>query len=292
MDGADGVVELRSGVSRALIAPAGAEWRAWSVAGAPLLWTPDAAIWSQTSPVLFPVCGWTRGGEVRVGGKTYPLGLHGFAAEMIFEIVARGQDFVRLVLRDSPQTRALYPFSFELEIEYRLTSDSFSALACVRNRGHGPMPYAFGLHPGFRWPFCGGAQSDYSILFDVRERAEVPLIAPGGLFSPETRAIEFAGARLALSPETFAREALCILDARSRGLRFEGPDSCAIRVEMDGFRHIVLWSRPGAPFLCIEAWTGYGDPVGFEGELSEKPSMIILQPGAEQSHRAVFEWRN
>ena len=49
------------------------------------------------------------------------------------------------------------------------------------------MPYACGVHPGFRWPFAGGASSDYAIRFDAPESPEVPVIAPGGLIGRETR---------------------------------------------------------------------------------------------------------
>ena len=35
------------------------------------------------------------------------------------------------------------------------------------------MPYAFGLHPGFRWPFAGGDIEDYAIVFDEEERARI-----------------------------------------------------------------------------------------------------------------------
>jgi hypothetical protein len=42
--------------------------------------------------------------------------------------------------------------------------------------------------------------------------------------------------------------------------------------------------------LCIEAWTGYGDPVGFDGALADKPSMIILPPGGARTHSATFRF--
>lgn len=288
MGGTGDLVELSSGSARAAIARAGAEWRSWRAGGLDLLWTPDPRYWSQTAPVLFPVCGWTRNGEARVDGVTYPLGLHGFASGMEFELAARGEDFACFVLRDSAETRALYPFAFELEIEYRLTATRMIATARVRNTGGATMPYAIGLHPGFRWPFAGGTRDEYAILFDEIENPDVPVIAPGGLFSTRRRPAPLEGARLALSPDVFEREALCFLDARSPGLRFTGPRGPALRVEGEGYRHVVLWSRPGAPFLCVESWTGHGDPEGYAGELAEKPSMILLAPGDAGAHVATY----
>ena len=290
--GADdaGFVQLAAGAARAAIALRGAELTRWSVGGREMIWTPDADVWADAAPILFPVVGWTRGGEVRVDGRAYPLGLHGFARFGAFAIESVASDRVVLLLRDTAESRALYPFAFALRVEYALTADALSVALTVENAGAGPMPYACGLHPGFRWPFDGGAAADYRILFDAPESPDVPVIAPGGLFSSETRPVPIAGRELPLSHALFAREALCLLDARSRGLTFERAGGAALRVDLEDFPHIALWSRAGAPFLSIEAWTGHGDPVGFSGELSAKPSMRLLSPGARARHAARFSF--
>lgn len=277
-------VELQTGAGRARISLHGAECLRWSCAGVELLWEADAAIWDRTAPLLFPVCGWTRGGQVRVAGQTYPLGLHGFAARERFEVVAQGADHVSLRLTDTVETRALYPFSFVLDVTYRLEANALQVDARVVNSGGGPMPYAFGLHPGFRWL---GTPDECRLLFDEVELAQVPVIAPGGLFSEEMRPVPMSGQTLPLGGDLFAREALCFLHARSRGLTLEGPKG-RLRVETKGFPHWVIWSKPGAPFLCPESWTGYGDPVGFEGDLFQKPGMITLPPGASGQHQARY----
>ena len=105
--------------------------------------------WAARSPVLFPVVGWTRGGTARVASHSYPLSLHGFAKDCRFEVVAGGKQSVRLALRDDRTTQELYPFSFLLESEYRLSVASLVVEIVVTNTGAGPMPFAAGLHPGF-----------------------------------------------------------------------------------------------------------------------------------------------
>ncbi len=282
-------IELVCGAARAAIATHGAQALTWRAGGVDLLWTPDPAIWDETAPVLFPVCGWTRNGEVRISGKTYPLGLHGFARFEDFELVERRPDFVRLVLCDNARTRAQYPYSFELSISYRLREAALEIETYVNNSGERTMPYAFGLHPGFRWPFVSGAMQKDDIQFDEVERQDIPMIAPGGLFSKRTRPVVLEGGRrLTLTPQTFESEALCFLDCASRGLEWRGPGGQSLRVAMEGFRHLVLWSRPGAPFLCIETWTGYGDPEDFVEDLAQKPSMIHLSPGERRRHAATW----
>jgi len=282
-------IALASGGARAVVARRGAEALSWSVGGRDLLWPGDPAIWSQISPILYPVVGWTREGA-RAHGRQYPLGLHGFAAAQAFDVEAARADFARLVLRDDATTRAIYPFAFQLAVEYRLSADALEIALEVGNPGAEPAPYACGLHPGFRWPFAGGPREGARVRFEREEPAEVPVIAPGGLIGEEKRAIPLCGRDLALSDELFAHDALCFLEPASRSLRFEEASGAAIEMDFHGFDHAALWTRPGAPFLCLEAWTGYSDPEGFTGDLFEKPSMRTLEGGERARHAARYRF--
>ncbi|MGO4868995.1 MAG: aldose 1-epimerase family protein [Roseiarcus sp.] len=284
-----GKIALARAGARAIIARHGAEARFWSVDGRDLLWPGDPAIWDGISPILYPVVGWTRDGA-RVAGRQYALGLHGFAFGQDFEVEAARGDFVRLVLGDNDQTRAVYPFAFRLAVEYRLTADALDIAIEVENPGAEPAPYACGLHPGFRWPFAGGKREGARVRFEREEPAEVPVIALGGLIAAGKRPIPLRGRDLALSDELFAHDALCFLDPASRSLRFEQTNGAAIEMDFRGFDHAALWTRPGAPFLCLEAWTGYSDPEGFAGDLWEKPSMRTLKGSERARHGASYRF--
>lgn len=283
-------VELAAGAARATIDARGAEAARWSVAGTQLLWDRDPQVWDGVAPILFPVVGWTAGGRARVAGKTYPLGLHGFARGMRFAAARLGPSRARFALAAGEETRASYPFDFWLGVQYALFPTALAVGLTVKNRGDAPMPYACGLHPGLRWPFAGGGQEDYAIEFAEEEDPRVPEISADGLFRASRRAAPLEGRRLALTPDVFAAEALCFLNARSRSLRFVGPRGAALKVETSNFDHVALWSRPGAPFLCVESWTGHGDPEGFCGDLYEKPSMRLLAPGEVAHHVARYSF--
>ena len=282
-------ITLEAGAARLVVARHGAEARAWSVGDAELLWSGDPAIWDEISPILYPIVGWTRDGA-RVGGRQYPLQLHGFARARDFAVEAVGADWARLTQRDDAASRALYPFAFELAIEYRLAETALTIVIEVANPGDAPAPYACGLHPGFRWPFAGAAREGAAVRFDKPEPAEVPVMMPGGLMGRAQRAIPLAGQVLALSDQLFAGDALCFLNPASRALRFEQADGSAIAMDFSGFDHAALWMRPGAPFLCLEAWTGYSDPEGFTGDLFEKPSMRVVSPGERARHSATYRY--
>jgi|HubBroStandDraft_5_1064220.scaffolds.fasta_scaffold99314_2 galactose mutarotase-like enzyme len=279
----DSVVIGSSG-DQAEIRHLGGELTVWRVGTRNLLWTADPAIWPKTSPILFPIVGRLREDAIAIGPNRYRMGVHGFAAAAEFTLASKDDDTVCLRLTDTPATRSMFPFSFQLDTLYRLGPRRLDVTFTVTNTGNEPLPYALGWHPGFAWPFSGGRRDEYAVLFDKSERREVPVITSEGLFSSRLRSIPIVGERLPVNDALLANEALCFLEARSRSLRFSAPDGAVIRMELEDFPHIALWSRPPAPFLCIEAWTGHGDPEGFDGDILDKPSMRFLPAGAVAIH--------
>ena len=286
------LVPLASGSARAAISTLGAEPREWRVEDNTLLWPGDPAWWEKQSPILFPVVGWTRNGEMRIKGKRYPLGLHGFASTQEFEITQSAPQSVTLRLSDNAATRALYPFAFVLEVAYTLSAASLAARFTVHNPGAELMPYALGLHPGFVFPLAGSSPQEHDVLFDKRVSPKVPRIAPGGLIARAFRDIPLQNGRLRLAPELFSNDALCFFDVASTDVAYVNGRGQGIAISVEDFPHIALWTKPGAPFLCIECWTGYSDPEDFAGEIFEKPSMRLLGPGASARHGVTYVWRS
>ncbi len=284
-------ITLANGDAQATIALLGAEAREWRIAGRDLLWPGDPTIWSDISPILYPVVGWTRNGEERVKGRSYPLALHGFARFETFAVEAIRPDFARLSISDNARTRAIYPFDFSFALEYRLAADALAIAIEVVNPGAEPAPYACGLHPGFRWPLGQAGREGAIVRFENAEPPEGPRVAPGGLIGETKRPIPLHGRDLPLTDALFAHDALCFLDCASRSLTFVDASGASITMEFPGFPHAALWTRPGAPFLCLETWTGYSDPEGFEGDLFDKPGMRVLEPGGRVRHEARYVFR-
>jgi galactose mutarotase-like enzyme len=287
-DQARDLIRLEAGEARAEFSPLGAEARRWSIAGQDLLWRPDPTVWPRVSPVLFPIVGWARGARIRVGGRSYAMGVHGFAADSIFCVAERSERRVEFTLAHDERSRRIYPFAFALTVAYALDETGLTTQIVVANLGDSPMPYACGVHPGFCWPMCDGERARHRVEFETEEDPLIPEITADGLFSTGRRIAPLRGRSLALDDELFAREALCWLDAKSRALALDNGAGQALRIEAVGFRHWALWARPPAPFLSIEAWTGHGDPEGFAGELADKPSMILLAPGERRTHCASY----
>ncbi len=278
-------IDLRRGDARAVIARHGAELQSWTVGPHDLVWSGDAPYWPRRAPLLFPIVGRCNGNRLQVDGRPYPIGGHGFARDRDFTLVDRGDDHATFVLRDDPGTHEQFPFAFTLTVTYRLGDTALETTARVGNPGDVSLPYAMGFHPAFRWPFAGSTAA-HEIRFDRPERADVPVITPQGLFAPERQTVPLTrgGTRLALAHDLFLADALCFLDANSRGLAFDNGAGHVLRVTVEDLPHLALWTKEGAPFLCIEGWTGHGDPEGFAGDIGRKPSMRVLAPGAEAAH--------
>jgi galactose mutarotase-like enzyme len=275
---------LRWGDAAAEIGALGAELLSLTIAGRELIWPGDPKLWPRRAPVLFPFCGWVNGRTFRVAGRSYESGVHGFGPEAAFAIDRIANHHLRLTLRDSAETQALFPFAFELVIEVILGAASLRYDFTVRNPGQGALPYALGFHPGFRWPFDGGAREGYRVVFDGAETAQASVTTPGGLFTGETVPPPIRGAEFDILAALARSDSTVLLNASTRAVSFIAPSGRAIRVRMENFPHWVFWSLPPAPYLCIEGWTGQGDPVGFTGDIFEKPGMIHLPPGGEGQH--------
>lgn len=263
----------------------GAEPISWRVAGREYLWSGDPEHWSRHAPWLFPVVGASVDGRVTIDGTAYPMAQHGFARDMPFRVVARDADAVTLRLEDGPETRAHYPFAFRLDVAARVRAAGLDLDLTVANTGDVSLPYALGFHPAFPWPFAGGARAGggYAVAFEHAERPFAPQVGPGGLLLRDEQPLPLDGHTLPLDPAIFT-EALVFRNARSRLMRFTGPGGTAIRMEVEDFPHLAVWTKPTAPFLSLECWTGHADWAGFSGELAERDSQRPLAPGAQARH--------
>lgn len=55
-----------------------------------------------------------------------------------------------------------------------------------------------------------------------------------------------------------------------------------LRIDYPDMPYLGVWTKPGAPFVCIEPWQGLADPEGYTGDLANKPGMVTLAPGAQR----------
>lgn len=284
----DELISITSGDLTARINPFGAElWSLTDRQGREFMTDADPAFWSGHAPLLFPIVGGLNAGRYRLDGREYELPKHGFARHSLFEVLEAGEGFARLCLRDSDQTRAVYPFAFELEVTFKLAGAALHMEATVRNPAAEPLPFSFGYHPAFAWPLPGGAEKAHHVIaFAEPEPQPVRRIdPPSGLLLPDAVPTPVDGHHLALDASLFEADALIWDSLTSRSLTFGTPGGAQLAIAFPDTPMLGVWQKPGAGFLCIEPWQGHADPVGYAGGLRDKPGIVQLAPGASRSFR-------
>lgn len=253
--------------------------------GTEYLWNGDPAFWPGRNPLLFPIVGNLKNGQVLFHGQPYSMSRHGFARDMDFSLLTRDDRSVLLELRDTPETLARYPFPFRLRVRHTLLERGFSTAFQVENTGAAPMPFCIGAHTAIRCPLHAGERfEDYQLVFDQPETAGTRLLTPAGLIRPDSREMLLEDSPvLPLRRSLFDRLDTVILDGlRSRGVSLVHRETGrGVHLDFTGFPMAAFWTKAGceAPFLCMEPWHGCAAFENESGEFSNKPLCITLNSG-------------
>nr|WP_294809581.1 aldose 1-epimerase family protein [uncultured Sphingomonas sp.] len=279
------MIEIASDVLDARINPLGAELSSLrDAAGRELMTDADPAFWAGRAPLLFPIVGRLMGDKYRLDGAEYPLPQHGFARRQRFALIEQTANRAVFRLSDNDETRAVYPFAFTLDAAFTLAGTTLAMDITVTNSGDRDMPASFGFHPAFAWPLpFGRPRADHRIVFEKQEPAELSAIVPGGWIAPENRPSPLGGRELRLDDEMFERDALVWDGLESRSLRYDGGEGPGLEIGFADMPKLGIWTKPGARFVCIEPWHGIADPIGFDGEIWDKPGILRFAPGAART---------
>ncbi|HEY0747598.1 MAG TPA: aldose 1-epimerase family protein [Steroidobacteraceae bacterium] len=256
-----------------------------------LLWDGDPKVWAGRAPLLFPIVGALAGGTYRVGSESFQLPRHGFARGKLFSIENTSSSAAKFRLSADSASLQVYPFHFELDVEYVISGTTLSVITQISNQGDADMPASFGYHPGFRWPLpFGQPRSAHFIDFEMDEPAPVRRIDAAGLLTAQRHATPVAGRRLSLTDSLFQSDVIIFDQIKSRSVIYGAAQGPLIKIGFADVRgaaapgaaapYLGIWTKPGAPFICIEPWHGVTDPEGYSGDLKDKPGIFVLSAGA------------
>ena len=277
---------LRSPALSVKVADQGAELQSLKLAdGLELLWQADPKVWARHAPHLFPIVGRLKNDTLRHDGKTYPMTPHGFARDLAFVCESASDLHCTHLLTDSEQTRARYPFAFELRITHALEGNTLAITYALRNPAKTELLASVGTHPAFNWPLKPGIErTAHSMTFERDEPAPIHRVA-GGLLKPGTYPTPVKNRVLALADDLFVDDVVIFGQLNSRALTYSAPGASKIQVNFPDFPHLGIWTKPGAGFVCIEPWQGHASPEDFDGEFRAKPGVIAIAPHGERSWR-------
>lgn len=250
--------------------------------GREYIWEGNPEFWGKHSPVLFPIVGTLKNNRYLLNGKEYHMTRHGFARDNEFIVKTEDEKSVTFSLVANEKTREAYPFDFDLEIKYTLSSNSLKIDYTVINHGNETMPFSLGAHPAFALP---GNFGSYSIKFEKDEEL-LSTQLENDLLSDKSIKLPVEDAILPLSYELFRRDALILKEHNSNHLDILENNIPLLRVLYRDFPHLGIWTRQNAPFICIEPWQGYSDTLTTTGKLEEKEGMLSLKP--KEHYKAGF----
>lgn len=252
--------------------------------GTEYMWQADPAYWGRTSPVLFPFVGSLKNKEYIYEDRHYPMGQHGFARDMDFELTDQSSNAVRFSLRANEETLGRYPFDFELRIGYELDGRTVKVLWEVHNPASSDMHFSIGAHPAFFCPVHGESdKSGYRFYFgdDVSEIRHHGNDVASGMALREDLVLPLTDHRALITPEFFDRCTYMVEGKQTGTVGLEAPDGRRIVTLQFDAPLFALWSPEGknAPFVCIEPWYGRCDAEDFTGTLAEREYSNTLTGG-------------
>ncbi|QWT17809.1 aldose 1-epimerase family protein [Collinsella sp. zg1085] len=281
------LTRISSGDMTATIDTAGAQLSSLTWQGREYLWQKDPAYWAKSAPILFPVVG--AAGDIPQQSLAGPcqLAKHGFARDMTFLVheQSANTDCTRFELSATPETLAVYPYHFQLEVSFALDGQTLTQSFCITNTGEYTMPFAIGGHPAFFAPIPDTADAcfeDYDLIFSQSWTAQSPKVMAGGLLSYEEAYTVFENAdSLALTRDLFEFDTLILSEVPDATVTLRGRRSGhGVRVDFADFDFLGVWSAPDAPFVALEPWSMHAATVGAPERLEEREHIILLEPGA------------
>ena len=238
------------------------------------IWTVDETFWNKTSPILFPIVGRLKNDTYSIENKTYELPRHGFARNFEFQIVNQTESSVVFLLESNSETLKNYPFEFQLELEYKLVGNELIMKYSVENKLKATMPFSIGAHPAF---VIENSFSDYSLKFNQTEEF-ISYELDNEQFSNSFRKINSENGQINLNYSLFEKDALVFKHLQSNKLTLLKKNEPVLSVQFEGFPYLGIWTKPNAPFLCIEPWCGLADNVNHNGNIFEKEGINLLHP--------------
>jgi len=235
--------------------------------------------WTKHSPLLFPIVGQLSDNYFNYQNKRYELPRHGFAREKFFSLIE--QESNRLVFRLShdEETIKVYPFYFNLEVEYALQDDKVIVSYLVENTDKGNLYFSIGAHPAFKVPLYDEEKyNDYKLLFDDKISDDLwPL--KNGLIGEKAIPYLMQQKEVPLTKELFSNDALVFKNFGSSSIEIKSKNHThGIKFNLHNAPYLGLWAAKGANFICIEPWHGIADSVNSDHDLISKEGIISLVP--------------
>ena len=251
--------------------------------------------WKRHAPVLFPVVGKLKGNQTIINGRTFEISQHGFARDLQYEPVTKLDNFHSYVLKSNKYTMARYPYDFELYNTYRQEENKLIFIYKVINTGTSNMSFGLGSHPAFKIDQDDLKRGNYYLEFeDEEEKAHFLYLIDGLVGTEYARNILERDKIIRLDEHSFDNDAIIVKGIQNKviSLKNKRTGKTVLTMDYTGWTYLGIWSKPGAPFICLEPWMSTADRIHSSNVFVKKPDMIILASGEEYENKFSVEFFN
>lgn len=256
--------------------------------------------WRGKAQLLWPATGVSLEGEdnrdhYRLGDQTLAMPPHGFARFSSWSVSAikLGSDSASVTIgfNDSDETRALYPFGFRTDAEYRVKDGTVAITYTVEadEDNDQVMPFSIGNHMTFRLPLVADSDPAATRFTSNTDKRFVTVEVPARVFAGEVISSPFKGEHLAT--ELPRRKAVSLGgDAAVPKFSLVDPSGYVLTISheiLEGMSadaiDFNLWADLEDGFFSPEPW------VGTQNALNSGHGLIRLAPGDRWRWKILIE---
>ncbi len=238
------------------------------------LWQGNTEFWSGRAPILFPIVGGLKNKEYLYNGQKYTMPNHGIIRTNEFTSTKLSDKEIQFTFVANDETKKMYPFTFKMDVFYRIENHKIYISHCITNMSLEVMPFVFGLHPAFN--LNDKLENSYIELEDELLISTIDT-EDGFIISKEKN---HGKKNLVFDANTFDQNNTIIFDnliSRQAVLRFQNSPRTVTMNWNDDLPLLAIWSKSGSSYVCIEPWCGWADnKEDTINELSTKKGMVLL----------------
>lgn len=217
------------------------------------------------NPILFPICGNLPDNIYTFNQQTYTLKQHGFARDLPWEVTAQEtshQASLTLVLKSNEQTKAVYPFDFQLIFTYQLQGNTLEIKQQYQNLSSTSMPFSAGFHPYF---LTSGDK--HQLQFHIPSQAYQDQATKE--IHPFDGSFDFTREEIDVGFGGLTSQSATVIDPVRK-----------LKLTLDYDRiysRLVFWTIKGKDFYCLEPWTAP------RNALNTGENLTVLAPKASST---------
>ncbi len=242
--------------------------------------------WKRQAPILFPIVGQLKNSTTQIEDNTYQMSQHGFARDMDFDEISKTETKHHYMLKYNEETLKKYPYKFELHVIYEIIEDILTVTYKVKNIDDKTIYFGLGGHPAFN---CDYSNGEYEIVFNQKEDNIEFLKLKNGLIDTEKAENIIQDNKIHLKENTFDNDAVIMKNLKSNKVILQNHKTNQKILEFDftGFPFLALWSKKGAPFVCIEPWQNTADRI--DGTQIYKNKENIIELPKDKEYKCEFK---